>query len=115
MDELKKYEVEKMALEKTLQEKEDNYAKTKGTKYMKRDDFRSYAANLRQKNNQFKQMKKVLDEIKSECQVLDRTQSILKSRAENITEFLHDMEKKKGIAGYSNVEDNIQGVSELKE
>ena len=60
-------------------------------------------------------MKKVLDEIKSECQVLDRTKSILKSRAENVDEFLRDLEKKKGIAGYSNIEDNIQGVSELNE
>ena len=60
-------------------------------------------------------MKKVLDEIKSECQVLDRTKNILKSRAENVDEFLRELEKKKGIAGYSNIEDNIQGVSELKE
>ena len=60
-------------------------------------------------------MKKVLDEIKSECQVLDRTKNILKSRAENVDEFLRELEKKKDIAGYSNIEDNIQGVSELKE
>jgi hypothetical protein len=32
--------MEKMALEKTMQEKEDNYTKVKGQKYMKRDDFR---------------------------------------------------------------------------
>lgn len=49
-----------------------------GQKYMKRDDFRQYAANLRVKNNQFKQMKKALDEIKAEVNVLDRTKSILK-------------------------------------
>lgn len=40
---------------------------------MKRDDFRQYAANLRVKNNQFKVMKKTLDEIKAEVTVLDRT------------------------------------------
>lgn len=33
-----------------MQEKEDGYAKQKGSKYMKRDDFRQYAANLRVKN-----------------------------------------------------------------
>lgn len=49
-DELKKLELEKVALEKQMQEKEENYSKTKGTKYMKRDDFRQYAANLRVKN-----------------------------------------------------------------
>ena len=50
----KKLEFEKIALEKTMQEKEENYVKTKGQKYMKRDDFRQYAANLREKNTQYK-------------------------------------------------------------
>lgn len=51
---IKKLEVEKAALEKTLQDKEAEYARTKGGKYMKRDDFRQYAANLRGKNNEYK-------------------------------------------------------------
>jgi hypothetical protein len=38
--EFKKFEVEKAALEKTLEDKEAEYARTKGGKYMKRDDFR---------------------------------------------------------------------------
>lgn len=44
-----------MTLEKTLAEREDNYEKTKGSKYLKRDDFRQYAANLKEKNLQHKQ------------------------------------------------------------
>jgi len=47
--------------------------------------------------------------------VLERTKEILKSRASNVDEFLRELERKKGIAGYSTVEDQIQGVSELKE
>ena len=47
--------------------------------------------------------------------VLERTKEILKSRAGNVDEFLRELERKKGIAGYSTVEDQIQGVSELKE
>ncbi len=112
---MRKLEVEKIALEKQLRDKEEQYAKVKGSKYMKRDDFRQYAANLRVKNNQFKSMKKVLDEIKSEVTILDRTKQILKERAGDVDEFLRDLEKKKGIQGYSQVEDQIQGVSELKE
>lgn len=73
LDEIKKLEMEKNGLEKQLREREEQYAKQKGSKYMKRDDFRQYAANLRVKNNQFKEMKKALDEIKSEVTVLDRT------------------------------------------
>ena len=43
--------------------REAEYARTKGGKYMKRDDFRNYAANLRGKKTQYKQMKKDLFEI----------------------------------------------------
>ena len=64
---------------------------------MKRDDFRQYASNLRVKNNQFKQMKKSLEEIKAEVTVLDRTKQILKEKAGDVDDFLRDLEKKKGI------------------
>jgi hypothetical protein len=48
-------------------------------------------------------MKKVLGEIKSEVTVLSRTESILKSRADNLEDFMKNLERKQGISGYSNV------------
>lgn len=111
-EEVKKLEVEKIALEKMLNDKEQEYARTRGGKYMKRDDFKQYAANLRGKNAQYKQKKKVLSEIKSEVTVLQRTETILKSKADDLGEFMKNLEKKQGISGYSNVEEQIQGVSE---
>jgi chromosome segregation ATPase len=39
-DEIKKLEMEKLALEKLMSDKESEYAKTRGGKYMKRDDFK---------------------------------------------------------------------------
>ena len=39
-EEIKKLEVEKMALEKMMADKEAEYAKSRGGKYMKRDDFK---------------------------------------------------------------------------
>jgi hypothetical protein len=39
-EETKKLEVEKQALEKSLREKEESYAREKGQKFMKKDDFR---------------------------------------------------------------------------
>jgi intraflagellar transport protein 81 len=53
-NEIKKLELEKQALEKAMADKESEYARTKGGKYMKRDDFRQYASNLRGKNSQYK-------------------------------------------------------------
>ena len=99
-EEIKKLETEKMALEKLMNDKEAEYARTRGGKYMKRDDFKQYAANLRGKNAQYKQMKKVLGEIKAEVNVLSRTENILKSRADNLEEFMVKLEKEQGISGY---------------
>ena len=95
-EEIKKLETEKMALEKMMSEKEAEYARTKGGKYMKRDDFKQYAANLRGKNAQYKQMKKVLGEIKAEVNVLSRTENILKNQTENFDEFMKDFQSKHG-------------------
>lgn len=52
-------------------------------------------------------MMKQLDEVKAECTVLNRTVQVLKSRAGNVDEFMKDLEKKKGITGYTSVEDQI--------
>jgi intraflagellar transport protein 81 len=60
-------------------------------------------------------MKKVLGEIKSEVTVLNRTEQILKSRADNLDDFMKGLERNQGIAGYSEIEDKIVGVSETKE
>lgn len=114
-EEIKRLEAEKINLEKTLADREQTYETTKGSKYLKRDDFRQYAANLKEKNAQHKQRQKSLEEFKAEVKVLERTKEILRSRAGNVDEFLRELERKKGIVGYSTVEDQIQGVSELKE
>lgn len=48
-------------------------------------------------------------------QVLNKTKTILQSRAEDLGEFMQNLERTKGIAGYSNIEEQIQGVSSQKE
>jgi len=48
-------------------------------------------------------MKKVLGEIKAEVTVLSRTENILMNRADNLDEFMKQIEKQKGIAGYTDV------------
>ena len=60
-------------------------------------------------------MKKVLGEIKSEVTVLARTEQILKSRAGDIDAFMRDLERQRGISGYSKVQDDIQKASEFVE
>ena len=47
--------------------------------------------------------------------MLSRTKKILQSRAEDLGEFMKNLERSKGISGYSNIEEQIQGVSNQKE
>ena len=49
----------------------------------------------------------MLTELKSEVQVLQRTKKILQSRAEDLGDFMKNLERQKGISGYSNIEDQI--------
>jgi len=60
-------------------------------------------------------MKKVIGEIKAEVTVLMRTENILKSRADNLEDFMKGLEKQKGISGYTNVVSQLQMVSETNE
>ena len=99
MDDIKKLENEKMGLEKMMTAKEQDYAKSHGGNYMKRDDFKQFAVNLRGKNNHYRQMKKVLGEIKGEVNILNRTEGILKSKASNLEEFNASMERDAGVQG----------------
>lgn len=105
-------EKEKIALEKLMSEKEAEYVKTRGTKYMKRDD---YAASLRSKKEKYKKMKKNLEEIRSELAVLSRTEQILKSKAEMNDDLVKKLEESKGIAGYSKIEDELEAVAQNRQ
>jgi intraflagellar transport protein 81 len=108
-------EKEKFALERLMTEKEAEYVKTKGTKYMKRDDFKQYAASLRGKKEKYKRMKKQLEEIRSELAVLSRTEQILKTKTEMNDELVKKLEESKGIAGYSKIEDDLEEVAKNRQ
>lgn len=110
-DEIKKFETEKLNLEKAMQQKEADYAKAHGGNYMKRDDFKEFAVKLRGKNNNYRQMKKVLGEIKAEVNVLNRTETILKSKCDNLDQFNKNLERDHGIEGAGNVADQIENLA----
>lgn len=111
LEEMQSLEKEKYALEKLMAEKEQEYVQTKGTKYMKRDDFKQYAASLRGKNQKYKKMKKQLEDIRSELTILGRTEQILKNKAEINEELMKKLEEQKGIAGYRKIEEEMENVA----
>ena len=57
--------------------KEREYEQTKGHKYMNRDEFKNYAASLRDKSAKFKRLKTELSELRGEVAVLLRTEQLL--------------------------------------
>merc|ERR1711870_91916 len=67
-------------LRKELTGKEREYEQMKGHKFMKRDEFKNYAASLRDKSTRFKRLKAELSEIRHEVAVLVRTEMILKEK-----------------------------------
>merc|ERR1712187_706428 len=67
-------------LRKDLTGKEREYEQMKGHKFMKRDEFKNYAASLRDKSAKFKRLKAELSDLRSEVAVLVRTEQILQAK-----------------------------------
>jgi len=76
----KQLEEESDVLRKELTMKEREYEQMKGHKFMKRDEFKNYAASLRDKSTKFKRLKAELSEIRHEVAVLVRTEMLLKEK-----------------------------------
>merc|ERR1719158_2172157 len=73
-------EDERDALSKELSTKEREYEQMKGHKFMKRDEFKNYAASLRDKSAKFKRLKAELSDLRHEVAVLTRTEQILQAK-----------------------------------
>merc|ERR1719421_1302937 len=76
----KALEDERDALSKELSQKEREYEQMRGHKFMKRDEFKNYAASLRDKSAKFKRLKAELSDLRHECAVLTRTEQILQAK-----------------------------------
>jgi intraflagellar transport protein 81 len=76
----KQLEEEIDQLSKDLSKQEREYENLKGHKFMKRDEFKNYAASLRDKSAKFKRLKAELSELRHEGAVLVRTEQILQAK-----------------------------------
>jgi intraflagellar transport protein 81 len=102
------------ALAREVEAKEAKLSEIAGPRYMRKEDFKVYAANLRAKTMVFKNLKQELSEIRQETVVLARTETLLKGRAGDWDEFLRRLEEKKGVSGYATVQSDIEKLSALK-
>eukprot|EP01022_Parablepharisma_sp_SALTPOND_P016760 TRINITY_DN2530_c0_g2_i1.p1 TRINITY_DN2530_c0_g2~~TRINITY_DN2530_c0_g2_i1.p1 ORF type:complete len:595 (-),score=144.20 TRINITY_DN2530_c0_g2_i1:119-1903(-) len=109
--ELHKLEEEERALEKVLDQKEKEYTQQKGTKFMKHDDFKRYAADLRSKQAQYKKMRGIIEEIKAELTVLLKTEKVLRTRSDEIIVQMKAIEVQTGAIGFYGLEEGLQQIS----
>ena len=102
------------ALARELEAKESKLSELSGPKFMRREEFKAYAAALRTKTATFKQLKQELGDLRQESVVLAQTEALLRSRAGDMDVFLRRLEEKKGVTGYTSVQSDLEKVSALK-
>jgi len=112
----KEAEVERLTEEKNkiirqTEEKEaqlEAQGKNKGPKR----DLKKYGAQVREKIETYKRMRDEISSLRAELVVLQRTETILRSRDKNLDSFLNELEKKKGVVGYRETQKQLIEMSE---
>jgi intraflagellar transport protein 81 len=82
-----------------------------GPSYMRRDEFKAYAEQLRKKTATYRSLREELNALRSEGVVLSKTVGTLKSRASNVDGVLAKLEEERGITGYMGVQAAKEKVS----
>merc|ERR1712226_673968 len=112
--ELEEHQSETEELKTAIEDKDAILCEMSGPKFMKREEFKQYATQLRQKTNKYKSLKLELTQLQSESVVLNRTEQILKTRDDNVSEFMAQREQEKGVSGYQQTEAELQEISQKK-
>lgn len=111
MGQLEALQEEGKVARSAVEETEGKLRTMAGPRHMGRQEFKNYANQLRQKTTHYKRLKQELADIRAETVVLHRTEAILKSRSENLQEFLSGLEAQKGISGYQDTQTELEKVS----
>jgi len=82
-----------------------------GGQRMSNTDFKKYAVNIREKATKYKKYKAKLAVIHSESVVLNRTEAILKSRCDNLEDVMANIERSKGVEGYTSTQNTLEVIS----
>ena len=87
---------EKNLLEIKYNELNKKFEATKGYKFVRKNDLIQQAENLKKKKELYHKCQKVIDKIKGEALILDRTINILKEKTPDGEEILKKFEEKNG-------------------
>ncbi|CAM9161673.1 unnamed protein product, partial [Lampetra fluviatilis] len=80
-----------------------------------RQQFKRYVARLRSKNTLYKRQKQQLWDSRAELGVLTRTRDLLAQRLGTATQRLLALEERRGVAGFSEAQDDLEKVSRTKQ
>ena len=93
---LAKLETEKNLLEIKYNELNKKFEAQKGYKFVRKNDLIQQAENLKKKKEIYHKCQKVIDKIKGEALILDRTINILKEKTSDGEDILKKYEEKNG-------------------
>ncbi|XP_075912359.1 LOW QUALITY PROTEIN: intraflagellar transport protein 81 homolog [Petromyzon marinus] len=79
------------------------------------DEFKRYVARLRSKNTVYKRQKQQLWDARAELGVLTRTRDLLAQKLSSATQRLLALEERRGVAGFSEAQDDLEKVSRSKQ
>jgi len=106
---------ERDQLAQKLQGKEEEFKALGDQKVLTGEEFKRYAATLREKHGLVKRTKLEEQEIKSELAILNRTEQLLSHRGTNMKEVLAKMESERGVSGYMATQSQLEKISEQKQ
>lgn len=82
--------------------------------FINKENLKQVLGNIKAKNAVFKQQSSVLKDVKSERAILANTDMLLQRRLEDAREKLHNMEVERNMVGQSEMHNQIEDVSKLK-
>ncbi|XP_050404861.1 intraflagellar transport protein 81 homolog [Patella vulgata] len=99
--------------EEAIQKREQAQS-VEGGEVLKGEDFKRYVNKLRSKSTFYKKKRQEVAELKAEVGTLQRTIEILQKKEDTVNAQLSHVEKKKGVSGYRETQDNLEKVSSMK-
>lgn len=111
-NELERLEAEHAKVSADIEKQESAMTELGGTKFMTRDEFKKFGAQLREKTHTYKKLKAELGDLRSESVTLHRTEQILRGRVANLELFLSELEARRGVRGYRDTQDKLERASE---
>jgi hypothetical protein len=112
---LDKLEKEKVLLEHKITEMEKKFEQTKGFRYIRKDDIIQQAENVKKKKEVYVKYNKVLDILKGDTLILDRTVSILRSKTSEGDSIIKKIEEKQGFNSNANAKKELEELSRKKQ